>query len=97
MIKWYNKLISNSNEASSRRFIAVWTLPFYWGAIFEGLIIAYVVKDFRFFIASLIAACLPIFLAFFALTWEHVKNILDTKAFKKGESFELTQDQLRDP
>lgn len=97
MIKWYNKLISSNNQTSSRRFIAVWTLPFYWGAILEGLVITYLVKDFRFFIASLIAACLPIFLAFFALTWEHIKNILDTKAFKKGEGFDFSQNELKDP
>lgn len=92
MINWYNRLISNDNKTSSRRFIAVWTLPFYWAAIAEGLILAFIVKDFRFFLASLIAASLPIFLAFFALTWEHVKDI--SKVFKKDSLFD---NQIIDP
>jgi hypothetical protein len=99
MIKFYTKLISNDNTTSSRRFIAIWTLPFYWLAIISGIYIGHTRADFRFYVAALIAAASPVFLAFFALTWEHVKNILNTNIFKKNTNpFEnINNNELIDP
>lgn len=99
MIKFYRSLISNDNTTSSRRFIAIWTLPFYWMAIACGIYIGCSRADFRFFVAALIAAASPVFLAFFALTWEHVRNILDAKIFKKDSNpFDnINNNELTDP
>lgn len=99
MRNYFKILLSNSNKASSRRFIALLTLPFYIGGIVTGIILSFITKDFRFYLASIIAAGLPIYLAFFSLTWEHIKDILNTNAFKKRSDglYEIDQDQLKDP
>jgi hypothetical protein len=99
ILDFYRKLISNNNTASSRRFIAIWTLPFYWISIVTGIYIGFTKADFRFYLAALIASVSPVFLAFFALTWEHVKNILNTKIFKKSDSpFDnINNNELIDP
>lgn len=55
-------------------------------------------NDFRYFIASLVASSLPIMMAFYKLKWTDLRDILDTKAFKKGsDGYDFTQDQLQDP
>lgn len=99
LLKYLKILISNSQDASSRRLIAVLTLPFYWGAIVTGLILAFKSENFKIYIAALIASGLPIYLSYFALTWEGIVSILSTKAFQKKSDglYELTPDQQIDP
>jgi hypothetical protein len=99
ILDFYRRLISNDNTASSRRFIAIWTLPFYWISIVTGIYIGITKADFRFYLAALLASVSPVFLAFFALTWEHVKNILDAKVFKKNSNpfGDISNNELTDP
>lgn len=99
MVNYFKILVSNSSKASSRRFIAILTLPLYLIGIGIGFILGVTINDFRFFLTAMIAAALPIFLAFYALTWEHVKGILNAKIFEKKSNglYEMTDDQLKDP
>lgn len=87
-------LISNSNSVSSRRIIAVALLPFYMGAIVCGIILAFLTSDFRFFLVSIIAAGIPIMIAYFLLTWEHVISISKRIDFFQEQENENTNEEL---
>lgn len=87
IISFYRKLISSDNTASSRRFIAVWTLPFFWGGIIVGYYMGIKYNSFNYYLAAYIGSSIVIFLAFFALTWEHVKEITSGIFRKKDENF----------
>ncbi len=99
MRKYFKLLTSNSPQASSRRFIALLTLPLYLGGIVVGFVVGIIISDFRFYLAALLAAALPIFLAFFALTWQHVYKLLSAKIFQKRSDglYELTPEETKDP
>ena len=99
MLKYIKILISNSQSASSRRLIALSTLPFYWGSIVIGLVLAFKLGDFKIYLAALIASGLPVYLSYFSLTWENIVSLLSTKAFQKRSDglYELTPDQQIDP
>lgn len=92
MTSFFKKLISNSNEVSSRRFIAVVLLPFYIAAIVIGLCLAWIYNNFNYFVASLLAAGIPIMIAFFLLTWEHVKDIVKAVGFNKKDETQFFND-----
>lgn len=70
------KLFSSSQEASMRRFIAFFLLLPYTVAIGIGLYMSVKISDYTFFLTSLLAAGIPIMLAYFLLTWEHVLEIV---------------------
>ena len=95
MIKFFKKMLSNSQEVSSRRFIALILLPSY----VIGILIGVFSKNFNFYLVAMIAAGIPIFIAYFTLTWETVKELLNTQAFKKRDGLYDGSDdsQLKDP
>lgn len=83
MKKFFLMLLSDSNGVSSRRFISIILLPFYIAAIVVGLCLSWIYDSFNYFLASLLAAGIPIMIAFFLLTWEHVKDIVKEFTFSK--------------
>ena len=88
-------LISDSNDASSRRVIAIAVLPVFIFGILGGLIRGLWTGDINFFSISLGLAAITEYITYFTLTWEHVTNIFNTKLFKKKGDFydnDLTTD-----
>jgi hypothetical protein len=82
MKNFLDKLISNSQEVSARRFIALLLLPSY----ITGIVIGILSKSYNFYITAMIAAGLPILIAFFLLTWQHITDLVAKLNFKKHES-----------
>ena len=74
------KLLGNNTGVSSRRFIALLVLPSYIIGIFVGIF----AKNIDFYITAMVAAAIPILIAYFSLSWEHIKD-LTGKIFKKEE------------
>lgn len=80
MNEFFLKLLGNNTGVSSRRFIALITLPFLLFAIFTGVQSE---SDFKFG-SAIFSALLLILLTYYSLSWEHVKEIL-TGVFSKKE------------
>lgn len=85
-------MLSKSNEVSSRRFIALILLPFFIGGIVTGFILAWIHNDFRYFLTSILAAGIPIMIAYFLLTWEHVRDIVKEIGFNKKPNTQFFDD-----
>ena len=97
LFKFLGKLFSSSNEASMRRFIAFFLLFPYTVGIFIGLYLGFKLADYQFFLTSLLAAGIPIMLAYFLLTWEHVLEItknIDFVSQTKGETMVVQEPQI---
>lgn len=112
MGNFFRKLISSSNEVSSRRFIAIILLPFFISGIIIGFVLSWKYNDFRYFLTSILAAAVPIMMAYFLLTWERVKDIVTAIGFNKknqtqffddtnyidtDSSHQIDESQLKDP
>ncbi|XAI97396.1 hypothetical protein [Leptolyngbya phage Lbo-JY46] len=71
MKNFFLNLLKSNSGISSRRFIALLMLPAYITGLFVGVFS----KEFNFFLVAMIAAAIPIFISYFLLTWEHIKEI----------------------
>lgn len=94
MKRFFKLLISKSNEVSSRRIIALMMLLPFWGGATGGVWIGLKNQNFEFFATSIGLAALTIYLAFYALTWEHAKDISNSRLFKKSDN---SYNELIDP
>ena len=80
MREFFLKLLGVSTGVSSRRFIALLMLPSYIIGVFVGIF----ANNIDFYMIAMIAAAIPILIAYFSLSWELVKEIT-TGIFKKKE------------
>lgn len=97
-IKWLGKLLSASNEASVRRFIAILLVPPYITGILIGFLIAYKGTNYTFFLTALIAAALPILIAFFVLTWQDIATLTkNLDKFVKIDTEEEKNEEIVEP
>mgnify|MGYP006905785316 CR=1 FL=1 len=84
MKTFFLKLLGSNTGTSSRRFIALLMLPSYITGVFVGIFS----KDFDFFLTSMISCCIPIFIAYFSLSWQNIKEIFIK--FKHEKNTEIT-------
>lgn len=79
MKKFFKYLLSSSNEVSSRRFIALIILPSFVIGIFVGIFSS----NYNFYLTAMISAGVIILIAYFTLTFNNIKDILNSNTFGK--------------
>jgi len=82
---YLQQVISGSNQASSRRFIALNLLPTYILAAYVGIAIGAADRVEWLFYTGAAMASLPVLMGFFLFTWEHVISILNSNAIKSAK------------
>jgi hypothetical protein len=74
--KFLGVVLSSSNEASIRRFIALLLVPEFKIGILLAYYLAYKHNNYNYLITGILAAAVPILLAYFLLTWQHIIEIV---------------------
>jgi|688.fasta_scaffold00342_59 hypothetical protein len=78
--QFFLKLLKSNSGVSSRRFIGLLMLPTY----ILGVVVGIFSKEFNFYITAMIAAAIPLLMAYFLLSWEHIKELASSSFIIKG-------------
>lgn len=84
--QFFLKLLKPDSGVSSRRFIGLVMLPTY----ILGVVVGLFSKDFNFYITAMIASAIPLLMAYFLLSWEHIKGLTANVFITKSKTTEET-------